>query len=81
MPDRETVRTQAISQVEWMMSGGVTFALSLLMYILQQPFSPQWLRCCVASDLGNQTVPRMTTSTYMAPVRNILVLVTLLACS
>ena len=33
MPDRETVRTQAISQVEWMMSGGVTFALSLLMYI------------------------------------------------
>lgn len=33
MPDRETVRAQAISQVEWMMSGGVTFALSLLMYI------------------------------------------------
>ena len=33
MPDRETVRAQAISQVEWMMSGGITFALSLLMYI------------------------------------------------
>jgi len=33
MPDRETVRAQAISQVEWMMSGVVTFALSLLMYI------------------------------------------------
>ena len=33
MPDRETVRAQATSQVEWMMSGGVTFALSLLMYI------------------------------------------------
>ena len=33
VPDRETVRAQAISQVEWMMSGGVTFALSLLMYI------------------------------------------------
>ena len=33
MPDRETVRAQAISEVEWMMSGGVTFALSLLMYI------------------------------------------------
>ena len=33
MPDRETVRAQAISQMEWMMSGGVTFALSLLMYI------------------------------------------------
>ena len=33
MPDRETVRAQAISQLEWMMSGGVTFALSLLMYI------------------------------------------------
>ncbi len=33
MPDRETVNKQAISHVEWMMSGGVTFALSLLMYI------------------------------------------------
>ena len=33
VPDRETVRAQATSQVEWMMSGGVTFALSLLMYI------------------------------------------------
>ena len=33
MPDRKTMHTQAISQVEWMMSGGVTFALSLLMYV------------------------------------------------
>ena len=64
---------QAISQVRWMMSGGVTFALSLLMYIFAAA-----LLCSgfvvAASDLGNQTVPRMTTSTNMAPVRNALVL-------
>jgi|GEM_PF-636447 hypothetical protein len=32
-PARETYREQAISQVEWMLSGGVTVVLSLLMYL------------------------------------------------
>ena len=33
MPDRETYRTQATTQVSWMLSGGVTFVLSLITYL------------------------------------------------
>ena len=33
MPDRETYRTQATTQVSWMLSGGVTFMLSLITYL------------------------------------------------
>lgn len=33
MPDRETYREQASAQVEWMLSGGVTLVLSLLLYL------------------------------------------------
>ena len=33
LPDRETYRTQATTQVSWMLSGGVTFVLSLLTYL------------------------------------------------
>lgn len=32
-PDRETYREQATTQVEWMLSGGVTLVLSLLTYL------------------------------------------------
>ena len=33
LPDRETYRTQATTQVSWMLSGGVTFVLSLITYL------------------------------------------------
>lgn len=32
-PEKEEYRKQATEQVEWMLSGGVTFVLSLLMYL------------------------------------------------
>ena len=34
MPDRQTYRDQANAQVNWMLSGGVTLVLSLLVYVL-----------------------------------------------
>lgn len=34
MPDRQTYREQATAQVDWMLSGGVTLVLSLLVYVL-----------------------------------------------
>ena len=34
MPDRKTYREQASAQVDWMLSGGVTLVLSLLVYVL-----------------------------------------------
>jgi len=33
LPDRETYQTQATTQVSWMLSGGVTFLLSLITYL------------------------------------------------
>ena len=33
MPDRETYREQALAQVNWMLSGGVTLVLALLTYL------------------------------------------------
>lgn len=33
LPDRETYQTQATTQVSWMLSGGVTFVLSLITYL------------------------------------------------
>lgn len=33
LPDRETYRSQATTQVSWMLSGGVTFVLSLITYL------------------------------------------------
>lgn len=33
LPDRETYRAQATSQVNWMLSGGVTLVLALLTYL------------------------------------------------
>ena len=34
LPDRETYQTQATTQVSWMLSGGVTFVLSLITYLV-----------------------------------------------
>ena len=33
LPDRETYQTQATTQVSWVLSGGVTFVLSLITYL------------------------------------------------
>ena len=33
LPDRETYREQAMAQVDWMLSGGVTLVLTLLTYL------------------------------------------------